>query len=62
MRRIKQLQARNDKGRILTQASQAGDGSARIEEGQGGPAGIVIDGDGDTSAPLVRLYLLLIIV
>ena len=62
MQCIKQLQARNDKGGILTQASQARDGSACIEKGQGRPASIVIDGNGDTSAPLVHLYLLLIIV
>ena len=55
VRRFKQLQARN-------QASQAGDGSAHIEHGQSRPDSIVVEGDGDTSAPLVYLYLLLIFV
>ena len=54
-RHLKQLQARNDEAnRNLTQASQAGGGSSRVEEGQGGPAGIRVDG-----IHLVRLDLLL---
>ena len=54
-RHLKQFQARNDEAnRNPTQASQAGDGSSRVDEGQGGPVGIGVDG-----MHLVRLDLLL---
>ncbi len=59
---FKQLKARRNKGKInLTQASQAGAGSAHVEEGQGGLTTTAADGDNGTSTPLVRLDLLLII-
>ncbi len=48
---LKQFQARNDKNnRILTHATQTGDGRLHIEEGWDGPASIAVDG-----MPLVRL-------
>ena len=55
---LKQFQARDDKGnRILTHATQIGDGRLRVEEGQDGLTSIVVDG-----MPLVHLDLLLILV
>jgi hypothetical protein len=42
---LKQFQARNDRGnRSPTQVLQAGDGSSHVEEGQGGPVSIGVDG------------------
>jgi hypothetical protein len=58
VRRLKEFQARKDKGnRSLTQVRQAGDDSSHVEEGQGGPATIAVDG-----MPLVHLGLQLTLV
>ena len=58
VQRLKEFQTRKDKGnRSLTQVPQAGDNSSRVEEGQGGPATIAVDG-----MPLVCLGLQLTLV